>query len=200
MNPNESRLSPYLESTDETSSGTQNRTIKPSTDREVLMVSIVPMVKSDATKIMPIEETSFENPYSPYKICELLQYEDHFGLLALNDDEEVVGYAIVEIRSKCLGIVSIAVAKEHREKLVGSQLVNMIVNLAHGNCRDIVVTVVRKSNTRAQTFFEKQKFIQVDESSNAYNECPNEPACTYLRYIPRIRSQRQFLSNDQSLN
>ena len=185
MDPIESRLSPYLKSADESSTTPKSRTLKPSTDKEVLVVDTLPMAESNIDEIMPIEETGFDNPYSPYGICELLQDGKHFGLLAQNDNEEAVGYAIVEIRNNCLAIISLAVAEEHRGKMVGTQLVNMIVSLARIRCKKIVETVIRESNKEAQKFFVKQKFDLVKEAEKVYNIYPNEPACTYERYMPQ---------------
>ncbi len=73
-------------------------------------------------------------------------------------DERVVGFIDVKVREKDVYIYGIAVQPEFKEKGIGSQLLEKVVQIAKKEGKGALVLTVKESNTRAIQFYSKRGF------------------------------------------
>ncbi|RLG38911.1 MAG: ribosomal-protein-alanine N-acetyltransferase [Candidatus Alkanophagales archaeon] len=121
--------------------------------------------REDLPRILEIERDAF--PKSAYSRYTFLYYAktipDNF--LVYEDDEsgEVQGYVLFDDDGH---IISIAVAREHRRRGIGTSLVRAVLRSSGGRA----FVEVRESNIGAQRFYEKLGFRRVGRAPGYYED------------------------------
>ncbi len=109
----------------------------------------------DIERILEIEYDSFEHPYPEYVFQEYL--DSDLFLLAENEDD-IIGYIISDVRENEGIIISIAVDTSFRRKGVGKRLIDKTIEKLS---TEYIVLTVRVSNESAQKFYKELDFEEL---------------------------------------
>jgi len=112
-----------------------------------------------------------------YKESDLyfLLFDKSYILNKICQGEKIVGFIVVKIYDKRFHIMSIAILKEHRNKGLGTLLVNKIKNL---NC-EIISLYVLTTNIGAIKFYETNGFKNIKKNNNYYESLETKSAFYY---------------------
>ncbi len=118
--------------------------------------------KEDLEKVMEIERTSFDYPYSR-EIFEDNLNSDFF--IVAEEDSTVIGYILGEEREDEGVIVSLAVSPDHRLQGVGTSLMKKVQRKMDVNRYFLIV---RDSNREAQIFYDRLGFSKITKIKDYY--------------------------------
>lgn len=124
--------------------------------------------KDDLVYVYNIEVASFDNPY-PYPYLEILFNLAPEYFLVAECREGIVGYvsALVRTDGRC-HIVSIAVDPSHREKKIGSILLQSIMHICSCNGYRRYILEVEYTNTPAKRLYESNGFKTIGSIADYY--------------------------------
>ena len=106
----------------------------------------------DLDKIMKIENECFEHPYPEYV------FKDYLGselFLVAENQSEIVGYIITDVRKKEGVVISIAVEPDFQRKGIGKELISKTIDKLS---TEYIVLTVRMNNEGAQKFYIELNF------------------------------------------
>jgi ribosomal-protein-alanine N-acetyltransferase len=125
--------------------------------------------RPDIKRVLEIEQKSFKDPYPVNILLDI--YNLGAGFLVAQQDNIIVGYIIFWIRFEGEGhIISIAVDENYRRKEVGSQLVDMALEIFKRYNIDIIKLEVRISNKGARKFYKERGFIEKEVLKDYYED------------------------------
>jgi ribosomal-protein-alanine N-acetyltransferase len=119
----------------------------------------------DLNQVMIIEKASFSDPYAKWFFW-LLSLEVGEGFVVA-EKEEIVGYAISEIREGRGHIISMAVSPKYRRAGIGEALLRETIKRLEPSVREIYLEV-RPGNDAAITLYEKFSFRRTAEVRKRY--------------------------------
>lgn len=143
-------------------------------------VRIVPMTSAHLDEVAELERICFPNPWSRNMLAEELDNACSAFLVALDDEDKVVGYAGLLVVVDEGYITNVAVRPECRRGGVAGQLLDVFVNFAEGNKLAFLTLEVRASNYGAIALYGSRKFLGVGRRKNYY-EHPKEDAIIMTR-------------------
>ena len=116
-------------------------------------------MEKDIDRIVEIEKESFEYAYPQIIIRQIYtSFPDGF-LVAEEDKGNIIGYVMATIEWGNGHIVSIAVDKHHRNKGIGTLLLNAVEEYLFTKCNvKYIVLEVRFNNTNARNFYYKRGY------------------------------------------
>jgi ribosomal-protein-alanine N-acetyltransferase len=115
-------------------------------------------VPGDIQAVSRVVEKSLGEKYEPslYMTIHNLWPE---GFLVLEDEGGIIGFVAAVISGpKAARVLMLAVVPQQRGRSGGSMLMDALCSSCIGRGLDTVVLEVRKSNSRARTFYERQGF------------------------------------------
>jgi len=119
---------------------------------------IVPAAAEHLAAISAIERECFSDPWSAQAFRTLLDSEHGVFLVAIDEDDRVVGYAAA-IRVLDEGeILNVAVGSKARRRGVGALLLDSALDALRANEVGKVYLEVRESNEAAQTLYRSRGF------------------------------------------
>ena len=127
------------------------------------------MTENQLEAVAQLEQRCFSHPWSFNSLEEELNNETSLFFTA-TEDNVVVGY---------IGM-NVAVDGTHRNRGIGSALVETLVTYAKKNNLCFLTLEVRESNGNARSLYEKFGFIKVGERKNYYSS-PTENAVLMTR-------------------
>jgi ribosomal-protein-alanine N-acetyltransferase len=121
------------------------------------------MIRRDLSEMLVIERQSFDVPWTEDEFLTVLRGRNVVGMAAdLNGEvSEVAGYVIYESVGRHLEILNLAVARRHRRKGIGGQIIDQLKQKIMLQGRKSIHTRVRESNLDAHLFFQRQGFRAV---------------------------------------
>ncbi|WP_235229950.1 ribosomal protein S18-alanine N-acetyltransferase [Oscillibacter valericigenes] len=138
-------------------------------------VRIVPMNGDHLDEVAELERICFSTPWSRNMLAEELDNLLSAFLVALDDEDKVVGYAGLQVVLDEGYITNVAVRPECRRQGVASQLLEVFMNFARGNHLAFLTLEVRASNYDAIALYGSRGFRSVGRRKNYY-EHPKEDA------------------------
>jgi len=119
------------------------------------------MIRRDMLEVLRTEQDSFDK--SVWTEEDFLRCLRHRNCICIvvEQGERVVGFMIYELHAKKLNILNIAVSPGARRAGIGAAMVatKLVSKLKQPQpTKDRITVVVRKTNTTAQLFFQKQGF------------------------------------------
>jgi len=112
------------------------------------------IVKSDTPRVLDIEWLSFEDPWTESQLRETLKGRNTIGIVSVDEEIRVAGYAIYEVCDARIDIMNIAVHPMKRREGHGRSLLECIERkLGYPNKQFIATALVRETNLDAQRFF-----------------------------------------------
>lgn len=129
---------------------------------------------SDVSQIDRIEKSSFSTPWSEkWLIEEINKPDDLFWVI--EDEKNVLGYAVVGKLGTEAELYNIAVDNAHRGKGIGNALMENLKKELSESGTEAVFLEVRETNSNAISLYEKHGFKSVGRRKNYYRE-PTEDA------------------------
>jgi [ribosomal protein S18]-alanine N-acetyltransferase len=133
------------------------------------------MVTADVDTVVGIESDAFSSPWSAETFKSLLG-RPGLELLVLEDDEEgVIGYAVLWCILDQGELANVAVTRRMRGRGLGRHLLARVLDVARERGIDTVFLEVRASNRRAHELYRAFGFSDVGRRK-AYYEHPREDA------------------------
>lgn len=143
-------------------------------------VRIVPMTSAHLDEVADLERVCFSTPWSRNMLAEELDNACSAFLVALDDDDSVVGYAGLLVIADEGYITNVAVRPESRRGGVAGQLLDVFLKFAEANQLAFLTLEVRESNYPAIALYGSRGFRAVGRRKNYY-EHPKEDAVIMTR-------------------
>lgn len=138
-------------------------------------VRIVPMNSDHLDEVAELERICFSVPWSRNMLAEELDNLLSAFLVALDDEDKVVGYAGVQIILDEGYITNVAVRPECRRQGIAAKLLQVFLDFAKANKLAFLTLEVRASNYDAIALYGSRGFRSVGRRKNYY-EHPKEDA------------------------
>ena len=125
--------------------------------------------KEDCSKLLELENESFEDPWNMEMILREIEENEFANLYVAKEGEILIGFIDYWILFDQADIAKIAVKKEYQNQGIGKKLLEFALKkIDEENC--IVTRLeVRESNLIAKKLYEKYKFKPVRVRNNYYN-------------------------------
>jgi ribosomal-protein-alanine N-acetyltransferase len=131
--------------------------------------------------VMQIVGVTLGENYHPSFYINLHNYWPE-GFIVATIDEQIVGFALATISdSRTVRILMLGVYPFHRNKGVGSNLIDVIINQCTRRNIKLIQLEVRTKNQKAIQFYLKRKFIIYKTLFNYYKN--NDNAYLMYRYL-----------------
>ena len=143
-------------------------------------VRIVPMNSDHLDEVAELERICFSVPWSRNMLAEELDNLLSAFLVALDDEDKVVGYAGVQIILDEGYITNVAVRPECRRQGIAAKLLQVFLDFAKANKLAFLTLEVRASNYDAIALYGSRGFRSVGRRKNYY-EHPKEDAIIMTR-------------------
>ena len=138
-------------------------------------VRIVPMNADHLDEVAELERICFSVPWSRNMLAEELDNLLSAFLVALDDNDKVVGYAGVQVILDEGYITNVAVRPECRRQGIAAKLLQVFLDFAKANQSAFLTLEVRASNYDAIALYGSRGFRSVGRRKNYY-EHPKEDA------------------------
>ena len=138
-----------------------------------MKVQIVPMNGDHLDEVAELERVCFPDPWSRNMLAEELSNDLAAFLVALNQRDEVIGYAGIQVVLDEGYILNIAVRPDCRRQGVAGKLLQVFLDFARGNRLAFLTLEVRASNDAAIALYESRGFREAGRRKNYY-EHPRE--------------------------
>ena len=138
-------------------------------------VRIVPMNGDHLDEVAELERICFSVPWSRNMLAEELDNLLSAFLVALDDNDRVVGYAGLQVVLDEGYITNVAVRPEYRRQGIAGELLRVFHRFAEGNKMAFLTLEVRDSNSSARALYTKHGFKEVGVRKNYYDH-PKEDA------------------------
>ena len=138
-------------------------------------VRIVPMTADHLDEVAELERICFSVPWSRNMLAEELDNLLSAFLVALDDNDKVVGYAGVQVILDEGYITNVAVRPECRRQGIAAKLLQVFLDFAKANQLAFLTLEVRASNYDAIALYGSRGFRSVGRRKNYY-EHPKEDA------------------------
>ena len=145
------------------------------------MIVIRPFKLNYANKVVKLSHELF-NVHERYKSHENIQMYEDSGFIALNEDDDVVGYSMFGIVHKDIPeftIVSLCVKEDYRRQGIARDLISEIRNYFRKiyilfkelyNIKYEIHLQVRRNNVPARKPYLKEKFKEIEPLENYYQQ------------------------------
>lgn len=143
-------------------------------------VRIVPMNADHLDEVAELERICFSTPWSRNMLAEELDNMLSAFLVALDDQDRVVGYAGVQVILDEGYITNIAVRPECRRQGIAAKLLQVFMDFAKANQLSFLTLEVRASNYDAIALYGSRGFRSMGRRKNYY-EHPREDALIMTR-------------------
>ncbi|MCQ2448532.1 MAG: ribosomal protein S18-alanine N-acetyltransferase [Oscillibacter sp.] len=138
-------------------------------------VRIVPMTADHLDEVAELERICFSTPWSRNMLAEELDNALSAFLVALDDNDKVVGYAGLQVVLDEGYITNVAVRPECRRQGIASKRLQVFLDFAAANQLAFLTLEVRASNYDAIALYGTRGFRSVGRRKNYY-EHPKEDA------------------------
>ena len=151
-------------------------------------VRIVPMNGDHLDEVAELERICFSTPWSRNMLAEELDNLLSAFLVALDDNDRVVGYAGVQVILDEGYITNIAVRPECRQQGIAGKLLQVFLDFAQANKLAFLTLEVRASNHTAIMLYGSRGFRSVGRRKNYY-EHPKEDAIIMTREFTHAETE-----------
>lgn len=142
---------------------------------------ITEMTAEHLSDVLSIERSSFTHPWSEKSFSEELDKDSSYLFVAVENDE-VVGYAVLDTVLDEGSLLDIAVDSNHRRKGVAKALFSKLFEKASKKNLSFITLEVRSSNCSAIALYESLGFEVVAVRKNYYSK-PTEDAVLMTKYF-----------------
>lgn len=129
-----------------------------------------PMVISDVVMVHHIDQHSFPDPWKCAQHEEEFERSWSYGLVAINDDNHVIGYLRYWLVADEMQILNVAVDPAYRNKGVAAALLRLGIDDARCQGATETTLEMRRSNVAARRCYESLGFHMVGSRPNYYGD------------------------------
>ena len=140
------------------------------------------MTLKDLNSIFPILSTDFDDFWNYITLKSELDKPDSFVLVA-KEDSKIVGFADIWKAVDIMHLMDIVVAKDYRQKHIGSLLMKKVINLCTEKNIYELTLEVRQNNIPAINLYKKFGFKEIGIRKNYYGA--NNNAIIMTLYIDK---------------
>jgi ribosomal protein S18 acetylase RimI-like enzyme len=115
------------------------------------------LIKADLPSVLVVE-AGCDYPWTEEQIIEVLRHKNCVGLVAVDANENVVGYTIYELAKGFLHVIKLAVHPKYRHQGVGGFIVRKLTQKLQSQNRTELVATVVETNLAACAFLRSQGF------------------------------------------
>ncbi|MBQ8538848.1 MAG: ribosomal protein S18-alanine N-acetyltransferase [Ruminococcus sp.] len=133
------------------------------------------------SSVLKIEEESFSNGWSEQSFCDELKKENSYKFVAVENDE-VLGYCVLETVLDEGNLLDIAVSQKHRRKGIAKKLFEKMFEVAYSKKLSFITLEVRESSIPAISLYKALGFETVAVRKNYYSK-PTENAVLMTKYF-----------------
>ena len=151
-------------------------------EAEKMHVRIVPMTADHLDEVAELERVCFTTPWSRNMLAEELDNYLSAFLVALDDNDNVAGYAGLQAVLDEGYITNVAVRPDCRRQGIAGKLLQVFLDFAKGNHLAFLSLEVRASNSAARELYESFGFEE-DGIRPGFYASPKEDAVLYSLYI-----------------
>ena len=144
-------------------------------EAEKMHVRIVPMTADHLDEVAELERVCFTTPWSRNMLAEELDNYLSAFLVALDDNDNVAGYAGLQAVLDEGYLTNVAVRPDCRRQGIAGKLLQVFLDFAKGNHLAFLSLEVRASNYDAIALYGSRGFRSVGRRKNYY-EHPREDA------------------------
>ncbi|MSR73695.1 MAG: ribosomal-protein-alanine N-acetyltransferase [Candidatus Pacebacteria bacterium] len=156
--------------------------------QQTLKVQIRWLIHRDMPEVLCIERDLFEFPWQEEDFLYYLRQRNCIGIVA-EYNHRIVGFMIYELHKAKLHVLNFAVDLEFRQRAVGTQMVEKLVDKLSQQRRLEIVLEVRESNLAAQLFFKKMGFKAVLTLRSHYDDTDEDAFVMRFRLNEDHRSE-----------
>lgn len=139
-------------------------------------------VPADVPSISRIESELYSNPWQPDTFASLLR-RDGVKFLVAEEDEGVVGYAVLWWVLDQGELANLAVQEPSQGRGIGTELLDQVVSHAEAVGVESLFLEVRMSNDKAYRLYSHRGFKQVSVREGYYQN-PREDARILVKFLP----------------
>jgi ribosomal-protein-alanine N-acetyltransferase len=125
-----------------------------------------PMAEADVSKVMDIETSVYQFPWSPQIFKDCLRIGYSCQVATIND--EIVGYAIMSSGASEAHLLNICVKQSLQGQGIGKLILHTMIELAKEKNVHTIFLEVRPSNQAALSLYLKSGFNEIGQRKNYY--------------------------------
>lgn len=133
-------------------------------------IKIIPMSSMHIPKLAELEKICFSQPWSEKSLEEELDNHTAHFIVAVNQNEKIMGYMGSFVVCESCYVSNIAVFPDFRRKGVGRALIKATFRMAHKEGAESVSLEVRPSNEAAIALYTSMGFEEVGLRRNFYRD------------------------------
>lgn len=122
---------------------------------------------TDLAEIVKIEQAANRFPWS-HKNFEDCLLAGHHAWALVNEGDQIMGFAIIQVIVDELHLLNICVAPEYQGNGYGRRLLGNVIELADDHSASIILLEVRRSNHRAQQLYLQSGFNEISVRQGYY--------------------------------
>lgn len=146
---------------------------------------IIPMREEHVKDVAELEKECFSLPWSENTLSNAIKRENDVFLVAVSNDNEVLGYGGMQcILDEC-DITNIAVFEKFRRNGIANALLQELKKNAKAKNAAFITLEVRESNTAAISLYKSFNFEEVGRR-RGYYEKPREDAVLMTLYFKEV--------------
>lgn len=150
----------------------------------MIHLTIAQMQKKHLQDIADLEKMCFSTPWTYENLAEELNNDTAYFFVALDEDEEVIGYIGVSVVADSCFVNNIAVYPACRRQGVGTALMKIAIMTADARGTDFISLEVRESNFAAIALYQSLGFEEMGRRKNFYRR-PQEDALIMTKVFTR---------------
>lgn len=149
---------------------------------------LVPMTRELVPQIAELERLCFSKPWSEQMLADELDNPLASYIVAVGDNDQVLGYAGLTVVAGEGYIDNIAVRKEYRLQGIAQALLEVFLRFGTAHQLAFLTLEVRASNEPAKRLYLKHGFAQVGRRKNYYDQ-PTEDAILMTKFFQNETDQ-----------
>lgn len=146
------------------------------------MMQIKPMSNAHIPQIVALEQLCFSDPWSSLAFHSELHNLLSLWLVAVDDDQCLMGYIGSQTVMDETDIMNVAVSPQYRKQGVATALIESLCNVLKDKGVKKLSLEVRQSNMNAISLYQKLGFVQIGQRKNYYRN-PKEDALILQKEI-----------------
>ena len=125
-----------------------------------------PMCADDLDRIMAIEHSAYEFPWTLGIFRDCLRFG--YTCMVYEDDQDILGYGLLSVGAGECHLLNICIAPRYQGRGYGSQLIDLLLDVARGRNARMAFLEVRVSNKAAFHVYTKMGFNELGVRKNYY--------------------------------
>ncbi len=125
-----------------------------------------PMCEDDLDRIMAIEQSAYEFPWTLGIFRDCLRFG--YTCMVYEDDQDILGYGLLSVGTGECHLLNICIAPRYQGHGYGSQLIDLLLDVARGRNARMAFLEVRASNKAAFHVYTKMGFNELGVRKNYY--------------------------------